>query len=778
MKVVFYPEFETLEQFNDIYYRAVWHFTHAIELNVEFMINPVVDLAKRHIPKSFDSNILKQEESFFKKATFNNEPNKFLKSLEDSDVIMKWQETEEVNSFLSKFKNKRVYRVDPGRVRQEGSFYIQCVFDTSTKLTIQSKESQAKFSNLCDKLGKYESSWILATGPSVEEYSKHSFEDSLVIACNSTVLDDDLFKKTSPKILVFADPIFHFGASRYAAEFRKIVLKRLETSDISIVIPLKYYSLLTSIFSKYTDRIIGLEFDNKIDFNLDLKSTFKVKTTSNILTLLLFPLATTFSKKVNVLGCDGRPFENDDYFWGHGKSVQINSEMDNIQEVHPGFFKIDYNEYYFEHCHILDVMIDKAVASGIKVRHLAPSHIPALRDTYEINSKGYTFDAAIILEPDGIGLNGHYVPWHNQLINELKQVTSNITVLCNKKQDVSLYTAEAVNTFTSHSWAISRSDWAKKKNFEEHASYQKFATELELYLADNKERLQGKVISIFCYYGSIQILNILNSIKRRARDFGFDLKVAICLFHESVILDDKQLAPVLPPQSRTILLEAQAQRDSYNVRAVTERLSHFLYDKIEVSTQHMANPLPAPANSHIERETNAEFTVLFPCALRPEKGSAITQSFIAHTLLNPSQLKIVSRKLEHVDASKYESLSFIPENVTDDEYRMLLANSDLIVIPYLAPQFAYRTSGIIVDAMLAGKPVVTIQDTWLSDIVKKHKFGLSIKYLSPFSMVSAINTIKNNYDFFASNAKSAFMDYNESNSWAYLIRSMFFFSKK
>ena len=773
MKVVFYPAFETLEEFNDIYFRAVWHFSHVSHLQIEFLLDPSIDVAKRAIPNSFDNEIKKYERDFFKRVEFNAKASTIADSLADADIVLKWQELDSVNKELAKFKNKRIYRVDPARVRQEGSFYIQCVFDNSVKLKQESEESEAKFHKLCQKLEAKESSWILATGPSVEEYKKHNFDKSLVIACNSTVLDDELFNKTSPEILVFADPIFHFGVSRYAAEFRKIVLRRLETSDITIVIPLKYYSLLTSVFSEYAHRIIGLEFDNSIDFNLNLKSQFKVKTTSNILTLLLFPLATTFANNVNILGCDGRPFENDDYFWGHGKSVQINSEMGNIQEVHPGFFKIDYNEYYFEHCHILDVMIEKAKQKGITVRHLASSYIPALRDTLAPCKKEFNSDHIVLVEPDGIGVDGHYVPWHNQLIDELKKVTDSITVLCNKKQETEFYKARTVKTFTSHSWAISRSDWSKKRNFSEHDSYKRFAGELESYFVDNKADLKGKVVSVFCYYGSVQILDILNGLKRKTKELGFELKVSLCLFHESVILDNKQKAPVLPPQARTILLEALAQRDNYNIRTVTQRLSVFLYEKIEVQTDFMANPLPSSELASPFLEKRDKFTVLFPCALRPEKGSEITRDYIKHVINNPVDIKIVSREISDLEHSNSDLLHYIPNNISDEDYRKLIANSDIVVIPYLAPQFTYRTSGIIVDAMLAGKPVITIQDTWLSDVVKTHRFGLPIKYYSPYSLASAISTIRSNYDFFSNQAQKAFQAYNAKNSWGYLVKTMF-----
>ena len=93
---------------------------------------------------------------------------------------------------------------------------------------------------------------------------------------------------------------------------------------------------------------IGVPFVKDREFNNNLLEDFCLKTTANILTFLMIPMGATFTQSVHILGCDGRPLE-DSYFWGHNKTTQLNDKMQNIQRVHPGFFNIDYNEYYETH---------------------------------------------------------------------------------------------------------------------------------------------------------------------------------------------------------------------------------------------------------------------------------------------------------------------------------------------------------------------------------------------------------------------------------------------
>jgi len=48
------------------------------------------------------------------------------------------------------------------------------------------------------------------------------------------------------------------------------------------------------------------------------------------------------------------------------------------------------------------------------------------------------------------------------------------------------------------------------------------------------------------------------------------------------------------------------------------------------------------------------------------------------------------------------------------EYYQILAESDVVLIPYSAQRYRYRSSGVLVEAMGAGKIVVTSAESWMS----------------------------------------------------------------
>jgi len=110
-------------------------------------------------------------------------------------------------------------------------------------------------------------------------------------------------------------------------------------------------------------------------------------------------------------------------------------------------------------------------------------------------------------------------------------------------------------------------------------------------------------------------------------------------------------------------------------------------------------------------------------------------------------------------------VKIIGEEVTESEYRGSFEASDIVVIPYLSPHFKYRTSGIVVDALAAGKPCIVLDETWLATVVKGLRCGLAVNYRDSTSIASAIATIRRNYAYFSENAVRAYAKYRQAHSW-------------
>lgn len=788
-KLLIYPPIESHERMNDVLSRLAWHFDHMSNLLFDVAVSgQCICPTAASVPSGFDDKIQAVLGRFFSRVRFiaDIQP----QDLSAYDVILKHVEGNDAVDKAVAASKAKVYRVDPVKVRQEGSFYIQCAFDLITDKACYIEESRQKFGIFIDKLDCRKKAWVLATGPSIDGYHNHDFDDALTIVCNSVLLNDEIMQKTQPVAVVFADPIFHFGVSQYAGSFRDILVSRLESTSITVIVPLKYYPLLVSKLPQFRDRIIGVPFEKLTSFNYDLTEDFRVCTTANILTLLLLPLATTLADEVHLAGCDGRPLEQDDYFWGHSAKVQINDKMDNIQIVHPGFFAIDYNEYYFEHCHTLDRFIRAAEHQGKRFCHHGQSHIPALRERTpenlitpatevqaEINARlGGKADLCLIVEPDGIGLSGHYVKWHRNLVDVLSPLYPRLELLCNSSQQTDLYNCPAHAVFDRHSWSVSRAPASRGKGYQETESHRIFTSNL-IQGIRRSLRNGDRVVSLFIYYGSVQILEVVRAARQEFASEGISVIASVCLFHESVIFDSAQRQPHFAHDAAKTLMACSAQVDVYRIFSVTQRLADECLRRFSVETLVLPNPVPNMSDMNV-RNYIAEsrvakdglegmITVLFPTNPRDEKGADIMRGFIQYlsTRGMPENWQLLVRGTGESFESLPESIRFLGNEVHEDEYWKNLRQASVVVIPYPAPQFSYRTSGILTDTLISYTPCIVISDTWLADIVAECGAGFAVSADDPIRLFSAIKVISSNRSYFDLRMKEGVMAYVQKHSW-------------
>ena len=78
------------------------------------------------------------------------------------------------------------------------------------------------------------------------------------------------------------------------------------------------------------------------------------------------------------------------------------------------------------------------------------------------------------------------------------------------------------------------------------------------------------------------------------------------------------------------------------------------------------------------------------------------------------------------------------ESLSEREYFTILASSDVTLLPYDPTIYFSRTSGLALDSMLVGTPVIVPNHTWMADIVKRYKNGVIIDQLDQSTIHRAI----------------------------------------
>ncbi len=229
------------------------------------------------------------------------------------------------------------------------------------------------------KIGPARDAVVLATGPSAALADLDDSAD-VRITCNSAVRDKELIRRFRPNIICFTDPVFHFGPSRYAAEFRRDAVRAAQEADAFVVCGHRFAGALLDLEPELDHRLVVIPQQDGGPWRWPTRRNPTVRQGGNVMTTLMLPTAFLLADRVTVAGADGRqPTEK--YFWRHNPQLQYSDDMmKTVFDSHPSFFRyIDYSDYYDEYCGSLEDLIQVGERAGKRVSAVTPSWIPALR---------------------------------------------------------------------------------------------------------------------------------------------------------------------------------------------------------------------------------------------------------------------------------------------------------------------------------------------------------------------------------------------------------------
>lgn len=84
-----------------------------------------------------------------------------------------------------------------------------------------------------------------------------------------------------------------------------------------------------------------------------------------------------------------------------------------------------------------------------------------------------------------------------------------------------------------------------------------------------------------------------------------------------------------------------------------------------------------------------------------------------------------------------QKIIFIEDALTREKYQSILLSADVIILPYRAQFYNKRTSGVAMEAISNGIPLIYTKDTWIESIVEKYGAGISIENEKIDSLIAA-----------------------------------------
>jgi hypothetical protein len=232
---------------------------------------------------------------------------------------------------------------------------------------------------------QYDKAYILGTGPSLEKASSQDWSDGIRIVSNTIVRDAELWNHINPHFIVAGDGIYHFGIGKFAKAFREDLKKRLTETKTYFVFPDTFYPLVLKEFSDFKDRLIPVPYGFSTVIHKDLTNDYTLPRTSNVLPLLLLPLATTLAKHVYLWGFDGRS-PDAKLFWKNSPKQFYTEYVDELMELHPAFFNAfvpkNSPDSYVKKVHgdSLEIALREAEREGYTFKMMHFSYTKVLQD--------------------------------------------------------------------------------------------------------------------------------------------------------------------------------------------------------------------------------------------------------------------------------------------------------------------------------------------------------------------------------------------------------------
>ena len=219
---------------------------------------------------------------------------------------------------------------------------------------------------------------VFGTGPSLERAADFDFSETLCVVCNSIVQNDALLDRLRPAFICAGDSISHFGVSAYAHRFRLDLVRQLENRDIYLVTTADFGHLFLAHFPALTEKVFLIGQDST-DPVYDLAEHYGLPRLDSTLNIHMLPLAATFAREIQLLGCDGKSARRDNEdFWAHAAGAQYRGAVESGHQCHPTFDAHRQRSTYDRYIRSIERTIAGGERRGYTYVCLSESAIPVL----------------------------------------------------------------------------------------------------------------------------------------------------------------------------------------------------------------------------------------------------------------------------------------------------------------------------------------------------------------------------------------------------------------
>jgi len=194
--------------------------------------------------------------------------------------------------------------------------------------------------------------------------------------------------------------------------------------------------------------------------------------------------------------------------------------------------------------------------------------------------------------------------------------------------------------------------------------------------------------------------------------------------------------------------------------------------------------VPYPVTPLPKASRKTEFRhVLYAGSARKDKGFGKVVDLIEYMAANHLEVPITIQAspdhynrydditrmdMARLDDMDFPGLNILSMTLGEEKYGALFRGG-ICLQPYRKDDFVDRVSGVTLDALSNGCPIVTTEGTWMARMVDRFGAGIVLENTSPEDLLDAVDKIRMDYSNFRDRASEAGHTLNGENSASHLF---------
>ncbi len=176
-------------------------------------------------------------------------------------------------------------------------------------------------------------------------------------------------------------------------------------------------------------------------------------------------------------------------------------------------------------------------------------------------------------------------------------------------------------------------------------------------------------------------------------------------------------------------------------------LSLFLKEKLKVTFKVLPIPHTAHVSNEVASAAAAELILWLPGQALPSKGVERIQFLLKQSTARAGMTVIRVASGPALSSTQGgPRLERVPNGVTDPEYSILMQNCQVVLLPYDSDSYSRRTSGVFVEAVIAGRLPITTRGTWMAKQLAQADLEECILDWSSSDVIETIWNLTHNKD--------------------------------